>query len=109
MFVQIVNLLNLDYPSDVGEHLCAEVLATLAALLRDNEANRHRLKADVGYDTLQHVVLSRSSTDGPSKAVLLQVLCLALEVSITDDCQPTEHFLLCHLMRSHGLSSSLVT
>ena len=81
MFVQIVNLLNLDHNTEVGMRLCEEVLATLVALLKDNEASRQRLKADVGYDTLSMVVLSRCGKQGPSEAILAQVACLALEVS----------------------------
>lgn len=80
--MQIVNLLNLDYPTETGMRLCEEVLATLAALLKDNEASRQRLKADVGYDTLLNVLLSRSGTGGPSQGILTQVACLALEVGV---------------------------
>ena len=86
VFVQIVNLLNLDYPSDIGMRLCEEVLATLVALLKDNEASRQRLRADVGYDTLLNVVLSRSGPQGPSQAILEQVACLTLEVSAPCSC-----------------------
>ena len=81
VFVQIVNLLNLDYPAHIGMRLCEEVLATLGALLKDNEASRHRLKTDVGYDTLQSVVLSCCGSIGPSQAILEQVLSIVLEVS----------------------------
>ena len=83
MFVQIVNLLNLDYPPAIGLRLCQEVLATLGSLLRGCEANRQRLRTHVGYDTLASVVLTRGGAAGPSQGILEQVLCLALEVGAT--------------------------
>ena len=51
-FVQVVNLLNCDYPDGAGPALCEAVLATLTALLAGNEASRRRLIADVGYDQI---------------------------------------------------------
>ena len=58
----------------------AQVLATLAALLGGNEANRARLAHDVGYDTLQTVLTARMGPRGAPQGVLQQVLALALEV-----------------------------
>ena len=40
-FVQIVNLLNLEYPPEVGQRLAEQVLATLAALLAGEALLRH--------------------------------------------------------------------
>ena len=56
------------------------MLATLAALLAGNEANRARLAHDVGYDTLLTVLTARMGPQGAPQGVLQQVLALALEV-----------------------------
>ncbi|KAK9824084.1 hypothetical protein WJX72_007613 [[Myrmecia] bisecta] len=78
-FVQIINLLNLDYPPALGARLCEEVLGTLCALLAGNEASRKRLRNDVGYDTLLSILLRRAAPRGPSQSLLLKVLGLILE------------------------------
>ena len=79
--MQVVNLLSVDYPPDLGARMCEEVLSTLVSLCKGNEASRQRLEADVGYDTLLSAVLGRCGEAGPTQGVLEQMLCLALEVS----------------------------
>ena len=84
MFVQLVNLLTVDYPAQLGAHMAEEVLSTLVCLLKGNEANRQRFKADIGYEVLLSAVSGRDSAVSVPRAVLEQMLCLALEVRIVD-------------------------
>lgn len=80
-FVQLLNLLNIDYPAEVGTQLCEQVLSTLTALLAGNDSCKNEMKQNVGYDTLLSVVLHRTAPKGPSGGVLMQVLHLILEVN----------------------------
>ena len=79
-YVQLLNLLNIDYPPEAGTQLCEKVLATLMALLAGNEASRQQLQQGVGYDTLLSIVLRCSGPHGPSGGILMQLLHLVLEV-----------------------------
>lgn len=79
-FVQLLNLLNIDYSPEAGTQLCEKVLATLMALLAGNEASRKQLQQGVGYDTLLSIVLKCSGPSGPSGGILMQLLHLVLEV-----------------------------
>lgn len=79
--MQLLNLLNDDYPPEAGAQLCERVLATLTALLAGNVAAREHLSSEVGYDTLLNIVLRRTAPTGPSGGVLRQLLHLVLEVS----------------------------
>ena len=87
-FVQIVHLLNLDYPPELGSQLCCLVLATLTALLAGNEASRNRVRDDVGYDTLFSIITRLVGPAGPSEQLVLHMLGLALEVSPTPCWRP---------------------
>lgn len=78
--MQLLNLLNIDYPPEVGTQLCEKVLATLTVLLAGNEASRQQLQQAVGYDTLLDIVLRCSGARGPSGGILVQLLHLVLEV-----------------------------
>lgn len=80
--MQVVNLLNLDYPSDVGPPLVEEVLATLMSLMAGNQSSRCRISTDVGYDTLLHIILRQTAPGGPSRSLLTRLLNLVLEVRL---------------------------
>ncbi|KAK9806574.1 hypothetical protein WJX73_003713 [Symbiochloris irregularis] len=81
VFVQLVNLLSVDYPAHLGAHMAEEVLSTLVCLLRGNEANRQRFRGDIGYEVLLTAVSGQSGGEGGMcpRPVLEQMLCLALE------------------------------
>lgn len=81
-FVQLLNLLNIDYPPEAGTQLCEKVLATLMVLLAGNEASRKQLQQGVGYDSLQNIVLKCTAPHGPSGGILMQLLHLVLEVRL---------------------------
>ena len=57
-----------------------QVLATLTALLAGNGSSRVRLRADVGYDTLLHMVLRLAGLAGPQQRLLLATMGPILEV-----------------------------
>ena len=80
-FLQLLHLLNLDHSPEQGEDLCFEVLATLTALLCNNEASRSRLQDVVGYDTLFNIIVKLVDSHGPSEQLLMQLLGLVLEVT----------------------------
>ena len=102
-FVQIVNLLNLDFPAETGTELCVNVLQSLQTLIAGNEANRQRLRADIGYDTLQSGLLKHVPSSGPSQALLEAVLGLILEV-----CIPAPDFCRRHVLQLHLFTSLVV-
>lgn len=77
-FVQVINLLNRDYPAPVAITLCCEVIHTLRALLVSSPDAHDAFKALVGYDTLQKVLLERCSV--PPRAVLQAVVAMLLQV-----------------------------
>ncbi len=79
-FVQLLNLLNIDYSHEAGTALCEQVLSTVTALMAGNESMKSEMKKTVGYDTLLNIVLRRTAPKGPSAGVLMQVLHLILEV-----------------------------
>ena len=81
--MQLLNLLNIDYPPEAGTQLCQMVLPCLTALLAGNPASRKQLQEGVGYDSLLSIVLRRTAPQGPSGGVLMQMLHLILEVSCT--------------------------
>lgn len=58
-----------------------KVLQSLQTLIASNEANRQRLRADIGYDTLQSGLLRHAPPSGPSQLLLEAVLGLILEAS----------------------------
>jgi len=58
----------------------SQVLATLTALLAGNGSSRVRLRADVGYDTLLHMVLRQAGPAGPQQRLLLATMGPVLEV-----------------------------
>ena len=80
-FVQVLNLLNIDYSPEAGTQLCIGVLSTLTSLLAGNEASRKQLQLNPGFDSVLRAVLERTAPKGPSGDVLAQVLHLILEVS----------------------------
>ncbi len=75
-----MNLLNLDFPVETGTEVCVKVLQALQNLVAGNEANRQRLRADIGYDTLRIGLLKHVPESGPSQMLLEAVLGLILEV-----------------------------
>ena len=79
-FVQLLNLLNIDYSHEAGTALCEQVLSTITALMAGSESMKSEMKKTVGYDTLLNIVLRRTAPKGPSAGVLMQVLHLILEV-----------------------------
>ncbi len=81
-FVQLLNLLNIDYSHEAGTALCEQVLSTVTALMAGNESMKSEMKKTVGYDTLLNIVLRRTAPKGPSAGVLMQVLHLILEVHL---------------------------
>ena len=98
-FVQLLNLLNIDYSHEAGTALCEQVLSTATALMAGNESMKSEMKKTVGYDTLLNIVLRRTAPKGPSAGVLMQVLHLILEVD------PIEHLLSRSTFRLHSRSS----
>ncbi len=60
----------------------SQVLATLTALLAGNGSSRVRLRADVGYDTLLHMVLRQAAPAGPQQRLLLATMGPVLEVRV---------------------------
>lgn len=79
-FVQVLNLLNIDYSPEAGTQLCIGVLSTLTSLLAGNEASRKQLQLNPGFDSVLRAVLERTAPHGPSGDILAQVLHLILEV-----------------------------
>ncbi|KAL0021859.1 hypothetical protein WJX77_009077 [Trebouxia sp. C0004] len=78
-FVQLLNLLNIDYSHEAGSALCEQVLSTVTALMAGNPSMKSEMKRTVGYDTLLNIVVRRTAPKGPSAGVLMQVLHLILE------------------------------
>ncbi|KAL3142038.1 hypothetical protein ABBQ32_004670 [Trebouxia sp. C0010 RCD-2024] len=84
-FVQVLNLLNIDYTPEAGSQLCIGVLSTLTSLLAGNEASRKQLHLNPGFDSVLRAVLERTAPKGPSGDVLSQVLHLILEQKYRED------------------------
>lgn len=76
--MQVINLLNREYPPSVAITLSCQVLHTLRVLLKSSPTAQEAFASMVGYDTLQRVLLKRCSV--PPRAMLQAVVAMLLQV-----------------------------